>query len=77
MTTLTVSTVSRALLLTLLAAALALTPSFAGLPSITFENVNPDQSDTDPSDPDGATGGRVNGLSIHPSNNQVMYAASE
>ncbi len=62
----------------LLAAALIGAPAFAGAPiNVTFEDVNPDQSDTDPSDPDGATGGRVNGLAIHPSNNQIMYAASE
>lgn len=49
---------------------LAATPSLAGGQlSITFEDVNPDQSDTDPNDPDGATGGRVNGLAAHPTSN--------
>ncbi len=45
--------------------------------SLTFEDVSPDNSDTDNLDPDGATGGRVNGLSIHPSDNDIMFAASE
>ncbi len=45
--------------------------------TIVFADVNPDNSDTDPDDPDGATGGRVNGLAIEAGNNQVMFAASE
>ncbi|MCB1037511.1 MAG: hypothetical protein KDD47_27010, partial [Acidobacteria bacterium] len=49
----------------------------ASAQTLTFEDVSPDNSDHDPSDPDGATGGRVNGLAIHPTNNQLMYAASE
>jgi uncharacterized repeat protein (TIGR01451 family) len=44
---------------------------------ITFEDINPDQSDLDASDPDGASGGRVNGLASVPRNNQIYYAASE
>jgi len=53
-------------------------PTFAGTPiDVTFDDVSPDQSDTDPSDPDGATGGRVNHVAVHPTNNQVMFAASE
>jgi hypothetical protein len=64
--------------LLLLALVLVAAGLFAGTSiSVTFEDVNPNQSDTDPSDPDGATGGRVNGLAIDPSDNQVMYAASE
>lgn len=43
----------------------------------TFVDVNPNQSDTDASDPDGASGGRVNGLAIEAGNSSVMYAASE
>lgn len=43
----------------------------------TFHDVNPDFSDSDPSDPDGASGGRVNRLAVEPSNDLVMYAASE
>ncbi len=46
-------------------------------PAVIFEDVNPDNSDEDPNDPDGATGGRVNQLAIEASDNQVMYAASE
>ncbi len=42
-----------------------------------FEDVSPDNSDTDDDDPDGASGGRVNGLAIDPQNPQIMYAASE
>ncbi len=43
----------------------------------TFEDISPDNSDHDPTDPDGATGGRVNGVAIDPTDNQIMYAASE
>ena len=39
-------------------------PLLAGLPTITFEDISPDQSDTDANDPDGATGGRVNGPQV-------------
>lgn len=42
-----------------------------------FKDVNPDQSDLDPFDPDGASGGRVNGLATVAGNNRVFYAASE
>ncbi len=42
-----------------------------------YEDISPNNSDTDPADPDGASGGRVNGLSIDPQNPQIMYAASE
>lgn len=56
---------------------LANAPALAGQPVVTFEDVNPDQSDTDPGDPDGATGGRVNGLAAHPTSNDIMFAASE
>lgn len=44
---------------------------------VTFHDVNPDFSDTDPNDPDGASGGRVNKIAVEPDNDQVMYAASE
>lgn len=43
----------------------------------TFEDVNPDQSSLDPADPDGASGGRVNGLASVAGDNQTFYAASE
>jgi len=42
-----------------------------------FEDVNPSNSNLDPSDPDGATGGRVNGLAAVAGDNSVFYAASE
>ena len=42
-----------------------------------FEDINPDFSDTHNNDPDGATGGRVNGLAVEANNTDVMYAASE
>ncbi len=51
------------------------TPSIAQ--TIVFEDVSPNLSDTDAADPDGATGGRVNGTAIQAGNNQVMYAATE
>lgn len=44
---------------------------------ITFTDINPNQSTLDPSDADGASGGRVNGLAATPGNNQIFYAASE
>ena len=51
--------------------------SLAGGGTFTFEDISPDNSDHDPVDPDGATGGRVNGVAIHPTDNQMMYAATE
>ena len=36
-----------------------------------------DNSDHDPIDPDGATGGRVNGIVVDPNDGSVLYAASE
>jgi hypothetical protein len=43
----------------------------------TLIDVNPNQSTLDPTDPDGASGGRVNGLASVPGDNRVFYAASE
>jgi len=43
----------------------------------TFQDVNPNSSTLDPTDADGASGGRVNGLASLPGTNQVFYAASE
>ena len=43
--------------------------------SVTFRDISPDQSNN--SDPDGATGGRVNNVTIDPSNAARVYAASE
>lgn len=44
---------------------------------IVITDINPDQSTLDPSDPDGATGGRVNGLATTPGDANVYYAATE
>ena len=56
-------------------------PHLAGIPidaQVTaLEDVSPDSSDLDPIDPDGATGGRVNGTTVDPNNASVLYAASE
>ena len=52
-------------------------PVIAGGAILSYDDISPDNSDTDPNDPDGASGGRVNGLAIDPQNPQVMYAASE
>ena len=49
-------------------------PSFA---EVSFDDINPDQSTHDATDPDSASGGRVNGLALTPGDNQVGYAASE
>lgn len=60
------------------AALLAWAPAVPGqAQDVVFVDVNPDFSDTDPADPDGATGGRVNGLAVEAGNGQVLYAASE
>lgn len=45
--------------------------------TITFEDVNPSSSTLDPTDPDGASGGRINRLASVPGDNQIFYAASE
>jgi hypothetical protein len=47
------------------------------LGDVTFEDVNPDSSTLDPTDPDGASGGRINGLASVVNNNQAFYAATE
>ncbi|MGE0131476.1 MAG: HYR domain-containing protein [Blastocatellales bacterium] len=44
---------------------------------VTITDINPNQSTLDPSDADGASGGRVNGLAAVPGNNQIFYAATE
>ena len=56
--------------------ALAL-PTVAGAQLIDFADISPDQSDTDDIDPDGATGGRVNGLATVAGDADKFYAASE
>ncbi|HKJ95645.1 MAG TPA: sialidase family protein, partial [Gammaproteobacteria bacterium] len=45
--------------------------------TVTFTDVNPDSSTLDPTDPDGASGGRVNGLASVAADNQTIYAATE
>ena len=44
---------------------------------VTITDINPDQSTLDPVDPDGASGGRVNGLSAVVGDPDTYYAASE
>jgi hypothetical protein len=68
------------LYLATVAGALALAASLVALPAlgqIDISDINPDQSTLDPTDPDGATGGRINGLATTPGNANVYYAASE
>lgn len=43
----------------------------------TIQEINPNQSSLHPSDPDGASGGRVNGLGSVAGDNTTFYAASE
>ncbi|TQV85537.1 DUF11 domain-containing protein [Aliikangiella coralliicola] len=50
--------------------------SVIGAP-IVITDINPDQSTLDPVDPDGATGGRINGVATTPGNTNIYYAASE
>jgi len=45
--------------------------------AVSFQDVNPNNSDFDSTDPDGASGGRVSSLASVPGNNQVFYAATE
>jgi hypothetical protein len=42
-----------------------------------IDNISPLQSDRDASDANSASGGRVNKLAAHPTNNQIYFAASE
>ena len=44
---------------------------------VTITDINPDQSTLDPADPDGASGGRVNGLAAVVGDPDTYYAASE
>jgi len=45
--------------------------------SVQFTDINPNNSDLDAADPDGASGGRTNGLAAVSGNNQMFYAATE
>jgi hypothetical protein len=42
-----------------------------------IQDINPNSSDLDASDPDGGSGGRVNGLAAVAGDNQTFYAATE
>ena len=59
----------------LLAAVFAL--SRVTLQAQLIQDINPDNSSLDRFDPDGASGGRVNGLAAVVGDNQTFYAASE
>ncbi len=41
------------------------------------DNISPTSSDRDGSDPNSASGGRVNGLAAHPTDDDIFFAASE
>ncbi len=56
---------------------LVLAGSGAALAQVTITEINPNRSTLDATDPDGASGGRVNGLASVPGDNRVFYAASE
>ena len=45
--------------------------------AVSFQDINPDNSSLDSVDPDGASGGRFNGLASVPGDNQIFYGASE
>ena len=66
----------RALIGLAVAAGLILSVSVV-LASLTLRDISPDRSDLDPSNPNGASAGRVNGLASVPGNNDIFYAASE
>ncbi|MCL4814323.1 MAG: choice-of-anchor D domain-containing protein, partial [Vicinamibacteraceae bacterium] len=51
-------------------------PAWAQL-SVTIRDISPNQSSSDAADPDGASGGRVNGLAADPSTAGRFWAASE
>ena len=58
-------------------AMLAIAATQPAFGQFTFIDINPDTSSLDSFDPDGASGGRVNGLASTAGDNQVYYAASE
>lgn len=62
---------------TILSMAVLLLIAGPSLAQVTWQEVNPDFTDTHNVDPDRASGGRVNRLAIEPGNNSVMYGASE
>ena len=56
---------------------LSVLAGFQARAQVTITDINPDQSTLDPMDPDGASGGRVNGLSAVVGDPDTYYAASE
>jgi photosystem II stability/assembly factor-like uncharacterized protein len=56
---------------------LSLATSRQSFSQITITEINPNQSSLHNSDPDGASGGRVNGLANVVGNNRTFYAATE
>jgi hypothetical protein len=56
---------------------LTLQPAAAQFFTTTVDQIGPERSTLDATDPDGASGGRVNGLAAVPGDNQTFYAASE
>lgn len=67
----------RFLLMVQLLAFLLSLSGFGAQAQVTVTDINPDQSTLDPADPDGASGGRVNGLASVPGDPNTFYAASE
>lgn len=61
----------------LVCAGLLLAPPALAQEPVPFTNINPRNSSLDPFDPDGASGGRINGLASTPGNSKVFYAATE
>src|ERR1700738_834623 len=45
--------------------------------NVTIEEIGPKRSNLQATDPDGASGGRVNGLAVARADRNLMYAASE
>lgn len=68
-------TLLRCCLALVAAAAFAAGLPAAALPGAT--DINPNSSDLDASDPDGASGGRMNGIGPDPNNSQIFYGATE
>ena len=56
------------------AALMAGAPAFG---QVSFTDINPNQSTLHPTDPDGASGGRVNGLASVERDPNTFYAATE
>ena len=61
-------------------AVLAIVASLFAFPATAqfiVSDIGPDNSSLDATNPNGASGGRVNGLASHPNNNTTFFAASE